>query len=569
MTDSRKTFHDVEIEDIDEEDEEEEEEEEEAAGNNLNWNWGSSNDRPEAEPVKISVVGSKSAEDMRRMVAAKVTTKRLEDTRWDPSLDAVDSYHPIVHQSNCFDDGKRQIDYVLAYKPYGGKPDNEWTAKEIEELKTQNFGPANCVHKRVMFVSELIAEGLEIEYTHPDDSWDEQLLFIKVHVPWERMLLLAEMNHIKMPFKRRKRPRRNKVFSWFKRKHRYDLQMFPRRGFFVEIPFLRSKIKQFIGADDPTTFFRPDQRITLCYSVLSTAAFDDSHDQGVDAMVGGGILLAAYPIHDGDWDRYTKGCCSTKRKRMTSEGVAVEDGLDKGLENMQSETSAEWSNDNRHVVDIKDNDNGNDNMHVVDNKVNDKGNVNAANGTKKVENKKVESRRVESHHLSPPKDQIADKLKRSSDGFYRGSLRHRLYEGWACVNHACIVQPKDYVRCYFGDTVGLYYEWIGFWIEVTIPMAIIGVLASLTMIYFPIKEFFSEITPWCSRSDMAMCPQCDEICRYWVPTDLGCLMAYVNAYVDNPVPVVVSGSYRLRVGLLLQTYVGEERAQYSLRVEFA
>ena len=37
-------------------------------------------------------------------------------------------------------DGKRQIDYVLAYKPYGGKPDNEWTAGEIEDLKSQNFG---------------------------------------------------------------------------------------------------------------------------------------------------------------------------------------------------------------------------------------------------------------------------------------------------------------------------------------------------------------------------------------------------------------------------------------------
>ena len=33
-------------------------------------------------------------------------------------------------------------------------------------------------------------------------------------------------------------------------------------------------------------------------------------------MVERGILLAAYPLHDGDWDSYTSGCCSTKRQAM-------------------------------------------------------------------------------------------------------------------------------------------------------------------------------------------------------------------------------------------------------------
>ena len=36
-------------------------------------------------------------------------------------------------------------------------------------------------------------------------------------------------------------------------------------------------------------------------------------------MVERGILLAAYPIHDGDWDAYTSGCCSTKRTKMEEE----------------------------------------------------------------------------------------------------------------------------------------------------------------------------------------------------------------------------------------------------------
>ena len=42
---------------------------------------------------------------------------------------------PFDHQ-----DGKRQIDYVLAYKPYGGKPDDQWTVGEIDDMRNQDFG---------------------------------------------------------------------------------------------------------------------------------------------------------------------------------------------------------------------------------------------------------------------------------------------------------------------------------------------------------------------------------------------------------------------------------------------
>ena len=39
----------------------------------------------------------------------------------------------------------------------------------------------------------------------------------------------------------------------------------------------------------------------------------------------------------------------------------------------------------------------------------------------------------------------------------------------------------------------MYYQWIGFWIEVTIPMAVVGVIASLLMIYYPITEFLDGV----------------------------------------------------------------------------
>merc|ERR1711962_1525466 len=98
---------------------------------------------------------------LKAMVGAKKRSF-LEDTNWDRSIDIIDSYHPGIQQSTCFDDGKRQIDYVLVYKPYAGKPDNEWTPAEMGALKAEKFGPANNVHYRLRFVSELIAEGLEV-----------------------------------------------------------------------------------------------------------------------------------------------------------------------------------------------------------------------------------------------------------------------------------------------------------------------------------------------------------------------------------------------------------------------
>ena len=50
--------------------------------------------------------------------------------------------------------------------------------------------------------------------------------------------------------------------------------------------------------------------------------------------------------------------------------------------------------------------------------------------------------------------------------------------------------------------------------------------------------------PWCKRDDMVMCPQCDKYCRFWVPEDFGCMMALVNSYMDNPIPVFVSGLFK-------------------------
>jgi hypothetical protein len=59
-----------------------------------------------------------------------------------------------------------------------------------------------------------------------------------------------------------------------------------------------------------------------------------------------------------------------------------------------------------------------------------------------------------------------------------------LYEQWANVRMWFKKQPLWVVRRYFGDQIGLYFTWLGFYTRCLFPAAILGVMTFIFGIYF-------------------------------------------------------------------------------------
>lgn len=64
------------------------------------------------------------------------------------------------------------------------------------------------------------------------------------------------------------------------------------------------------------------------------------------------------------------------------------------------------------------------------------------------------------------------------DGHYltKGNDRHLLYELWTNPRKWFKYQPLDKIRNYFGEKVGIYFTWLGFYTSMLIPAAIAGVV---------------------------------------------------------------------------------------------
>jgi hypothetical protein len=53
-------------------------------------------------------------------------------------------------------------------------------------------------------------------------------------------------------------------------------------------------------------------------------------------------------------------------------------------------------------------------------------------------------------------------------------MRRLLYEHWANWRNWYKVQPLDYIRVYFGEKIGLYFAWLGYYTYMLIPASVLG-----------------------------------------------------------------------------------------------
>ncbi|KAB0399937.1 hypothetical protein E2I00_014804 [Balaenoptera physalus] len=305
----------------------------------------------------------------------------------------------IASSGLLFKDGKKRIDYILVYRKSNIQYD-----------------------KRNTFEKNLRAEGLMLEkepaVANPD------IMFIKIHIPWDTLCKYAERLNIRMPFRVQKYFRRIK--KWMSQNPMVlDKSAFPdlEESDCYTGPFSRARIHHFI-INNKDTFFSNATRSRIVYHMLQHTKYENGISKvGICKLINNGSYIAAFPPHEGAYKS-----------------------------NQPIKTHGPQNN------------------------------------------------------------------------------RHLLYERWARWGMWYKHQPLDLIRLYFGEKIGLYFAWLGWYTGMLIPAAIVG----LCVFFYGIltmnaSQVSQEI---CKATEVFMCPLCDKNCSLQRLND-SCIYAKVTYLFDN------------------------------------
>lgn len=356
-----------------------------------------------------------------------------------------------------FRDGKRRIDFILAYQP-----------NLLDEQRQKNRAG-----KREAYEKNLKRYGLQLEREDIEGSSDGKTVFVKVHIPWVEMCKGAELLKMKMPLKfRTQDPKSFLVFqkvtesntSLYKdydigdkiliQEIDLDTRTFSEKLMErvccctsnpfeldeTDIPeelncytcaFRRDREDKFIFPENKEDFFTNAQRSRVVHRILMKCRYDDRrhHQMGVARLIANGTYTAAYPIHSGD-------------------------------------ATSEYS--------------------------------------------------LLTHKLS--------------------NDRQLLFYHWATPGRWFKEQPLDLIRKYFGEKIGLYFVWLGFYTGMLIPAALMGLIVIFYGLFT--MNSYQPIIDLCEdKLNFPMCPKCDKKCEYASLAD-SCVYTKVTYIIDNPFTVV-------------------------------
>ncbi|RDD44260.1 Anoctamin-7 [Trichoplax sp. H2] len=192
--------------------------------------------------------------------------------------------HPTLY----FTDGKRKIDFVIAY----------------EKVVGQKSNPAHEKFRR-RYIKNIISHGLAIEEAqkHSDKS---TIMFYKVHIPWPIFSKHAEELLCRVKLQTNQEIRR----QWSERQLRRFCcpnimkQRLPYEPkYYVTTQYAESKIQKFIGHRDPETMFTSAERSRVAYHILANMPYGSKRrgEIGIDRLEQEGIFTAGYPLHDGNY----------------------------------------------------------------------------------------------------------------------------------------------------------------------------------------------------------------------------------------------------------------------------
>ncbi|NXO82485.1 ANO6 protein, partial [Sitta europaea] len=96
------------------------------------------------------------------------------------------------------------------------------------------------------------------------------------------------------------------------------------------------------------------------------------------------------------------------------------------------------------------------------------------------------------------------------------SERYLLYREWAHPKNIFKLQPLDFIRKYYGEKIGIYFAWLGFYTNMLTVAAVVGVGCFLYGCLTKDNCTWSqEVCDPSIGGNIIMCPQCDKVCTYW------------------------------------------------------
>ncbi|KAM3877047.1 anoctamin-5b [Diretmus argenteus] len=145
------------------------------------------------------------------------------------------------------------------------------------------------------------------------------------------------------------------------------------------------------------------------------------------------------------------------------------------------------------------------------------------------------------------------------------SERYNLYKHWARFLCFYKEQPLNLIRKYYGEKIGIYFAWLGFYTEMLFFAAVMGLICfTYGLLSYDDNVSSKEVCDPNIGGDIVMCPLCDRKCGFW-KLNSTCLSSWQSHLFDNEGTVFFAIFMGIWVTLFLEFW---KRRQARLAYEW-